>query len=54
MIGEIGRYAIDDPIQTVEALRLIDELRDALGVGMEGDRYFEPTALPELEGAKGG
>jgi hypothetical protein len=30
------------------------QLRDALRVGMRGDRSFEQSALPELEGAEGG
>jgi hypothetical protein len=31
-----------------------NQLCDGLRVGMGGHRSFEPTALPELEGAEGG
>jgi|SRR5688572_20758990 hypothetical protein len=55
VIATVGRYTIDDRIEAPEEpLGLNDQLRQRLRVGMGGHRYFEPTALPDLEGAEGG
>lgn len=54
VIATVGRYAVDDLIEAVEAAGLIDESREALLVGIGGDRYLGATVLPEPEGVEGG
>lgn len=54
-MATVGRYTVDDRIEAFEeALGLIDQLHDALGVGMGGNRHFQSAAPPEVEGAGSG
>lgn len=42
MSATVGCYAIDDRNEAQEALGLVDQVRDSIGVGMVYDRNFEP------------